>query len=77
MADYGWYHYKGTSWGKNVQAQIPSPDRAKSGTKQIIVIVDGKGLPFGITVDAANRHDIKMTKTTLQSIVVDRPEPTA
>jgi putative transposase len=35
-----------------------------------------KGVPLGITVDAANRHDMKMTKATLQSIVVDRPEPT-
>ena len=30
----------------------------------------------GITVDAANRHDMKMAKTALQSIVVHRPEPT-
>ena len=50
-------------------------DRAKSGTKRSMV-VDGKGVPLGITVDAANRHDMKMTKTTLQSIVVNRPEPT-
>jgi putative transposase len=55
----------------------PSPtDGAKSGTKRSIV-VDGKGVPIGVTVDAANRHDMmKMTKaTTLQSIVVHRPEP--
>jgi hypothetical protein len=50
-------------------------DRAKCGTKRSM-IVDGKGVPLGITVDAANRHDMKMTKPTLQSIVVDRPEPT-
>ena len=50
-------------------------DRAKSGTKRSMV-VDGKGVPLGITVDAANRHDMKMTRATLQSIVVDRPEPT-
>ena len=50
-------------------------DRAKSGTKRSM-IVDGKGVPLGITVDAANRHDMKMTKATLQSIVVHRPEPT-
>jgi len=50
-------------------------DRAISGTKRSIV-VDGKGVPLGITVDAANRHDMKMTKATLQSIVVHRPEPT-
>lgn len=49
-------------------------DRAKSGTKRSIV-VDGKGVPHGIAVNAANRHDIKMTRATLQSIVVHRPKP--
>ena len=51
-------------------------DRFKSGTKRSIVVVDGKGVPLGITVDAANRHDMKMTKATLQSIVVHRLKPT-
>jgi hypothetical protein len=37
--------------------------------------VDGKGVPLGITVDAAGRHDMKMTRATLQSMV-RRPEPT-
>jgi len=47
--------YKGISWGK----KQPNPaDRAKSGTKRSIV-VDGKGVPLGITVVAANRHDMK------------------
>jgi hypothetical protein len=41
-------------------------DRAKCGTKRSMV-VDGKGVPLDITVDAANRHDMKMTKTTLHS----------
>ena len=40
------------------------------------MVVDGKGVPLGITVDAANRHDMTVTKTTLQSIVFTRPEPT-
>ena len=42
--------------------------RRKSGTKRSMIVVDGKGVPPGITVDAANRHDMKMTKTTLQSM---------
>jgi hypothetical protein len=50
-------------------------DRAKSGTKRR-VLVDGKGVPFGVSVDGANRHDMKMSKATLQSIVIYRPEPT-
>ena len=54
----------------------PNPtDRVKSGTKRSI-LVDGKGIPLGVCVDGVNRHDMKMTKATLQSIVIYRPEPT-
>jgi putative transposase len=54
----------------------PNPtDRAKSGTKRSI-LVDGKGVPLGVSVDGANRHDMKMSKATLQSIVIYKPEPT-
>ena len=35
-----------------------------------------KDIPLGVCVDGANRHDMKMTKATLQSIVIYRPEPT-
>ena len=49
--------------------------QSKSGTKRSI-LVDGKGVPLGVCVDGANRHDMKMTKATLQSIVIYRPEPT-
>ena len=40
------------------------------------ILVDGKGVPLGVSVDGANRRDMKMTKATLQSIVIYRPEPT-
>jgi len=54
----------------------PNPtDRSKSGTKRSI-LVDGKGVPIGVSVDGANRHDMKMSKATLQSIVIYRPVPT-
>jgi putative transposase len=54
----------------------PNPtDRAKSGTKRSL-LVDSKGVPLSVSVDGANRHDMKMSKATLQSIVVHRPEPT-
>ena len=54
----------------------PNPtDRAKSGTKRSI-LVDGKEVPLGVCVDGANRHDMKMNKATLQSIVISRTEPT-
>lgn len=50
--------------------------RAKFGTKRSR-IVDGKGVPFGMTVGAANKHEMNMTKATLKSMVIHRPEPTA
>jgi putative transposase len=77
MAIYGWMDgviTKAPLGGKGTGAN--PTDRSKSGTKRSIVVVDGKGVPLGITIDAANRHDMKMTKATLQSIVVHRPEPT-
>ena len=32
--------------------------------------------PIGVSVDGANRHDMKISKATLRSIVIYRPEPT-
>ena len=54
----------------------PNPtDRAKSGTKRSL-LVDGKGVPLSVSVDGVNRHDMKLTKSTLQNVVIDKPEPT-
>jgi putative transposase len=51
----------------------PNPtDRSKSGTKRSL-LVEGQGIPIGITIDGANRHDMKMTRATLQSMVIHRP----
>jgi transposase len=50
-------------------------DRAKSGTKSSL-LVDGKGVPLRVSVECANRHDMKLTKSTLQNVVIDKPEPT-
>jgi len=73
MAGYGWCYYKGTSGEKGTG---PNPtDRSKSGTKRSI-LVDGNGVPLSVSVDAANRHDMKMTKPTLQNVVINKPEPT-
>lgn len=34
-------------------------------------------MPIGLAVDGANRHDMKLVEATLESIVVERPKPTA
>ncbi len=33
-------------------------------------------MPVGLSVDGANRHDMKLAEATLASIPVERPEPT-
>lgn len=33
-------------------------------------------MPLGLAVEGANRHDMKLVRETLESIVVERPEPT-
>lgn len=34
-------------------------------------------MPLGLAVAGANRHDMKLVRTTLESMVVERPQPTA
>jgi hypothetical protein len=54
----------------------PNPtDRSKSGTKCSILVV-GKGVTISVSVVGANTHDMKMSKATLQSMAIYRPEPT-
>jgi putative transposase len=50
-------------------------DRGKKGVKRS-VLSEANGIPVGLAVDGANRHDMKMARHTLQSIPVQRPKPT-
>jgi putative transposase len=50
-------------------------DRGKLGTKRSL-LTDGGGVPIGLAVEGANRHDCKLVQATLASIPVVRPEPT-
>jgi transposase len=34
------------------------------------------GVPIGLVVKGANRHDMKLVRSTIESLVVERPEPT-
>jgi putative transposase len=51
-------------------------DRGTLGTKRS-VLTDGHGLPLGVAVDGAHRHDMKLVDATLEAIMIKRPEPTA
>jgi putative transposase len=50
-------------------------DRGKPGTKQS-VLVDEQGGPLGAVIAGANVNDHLLLEATIESIVVDRPEPT-
>jgi putative transposase len=59
----------GESTGRN------PTDRGKQGTKRSL-LVEGRGVPIGLTIDGANRHDMKLVERTLQSLPPARPTPT-
>ena len=50
-------------------------DRGKLGTKRGL-LVEANGVPVGLAVEGADRHDKKVAEATLESIPVERPEPT-
>jgi len=51
----------------------PNPtDRRKTGTKRSL-LVEAHGIPVGLVVAGANRHDMKLTKPTLESILIRKP----
>ena len=39
------------------------------------MLCEGHGIPIGVAVDGANRHDMKLAEATLNSIPVNRPTP--
>jgi Transposase DDE domain len=54
----------------------PNPtDRGKSGVKRSL-LVEGHGVAIGVAVEGANRHDMKLVRATVESLVVERPAPT-
>jgi putative transposase len=50
-------------------------DRGKQGAKRSL-LTEANGVPVGLAVEGANRHDKELVEATLESIPVDRPEPT-
>lgn len=59
------------------EATGPNPtDRAKKGTKRHL-LTEGGGLPIGLVVTGANRHDKTQVETVLESMPVPPPLPSA
>lgn len=76
--DWAWLSMDGTitkaPLGGEATGANPT-DRAKSGVKRSL-LSEGHGVPLGVAVTGANRHDMKLTQPTLASLVVERPAPT-
>jgi transposase len=51
-------------------------DRGKQGAKRSL-LPEAHGVPVGLAVEGADRHDKKLVEATLESIPVARPEATA
>jgi transposase len=49
-------------------------DRAKKGTKRSL-LTDGRSAPVGLVVSGANTPDFKLAHSTVQSVPVQRAEP--
>lgn len=62
-------------WAGKKTGKNPT-DRGKLGVKRS-VLTDGRGVPIGLAVAGANRHDQKLFHATLDSLPVRRPRPTA
>ena len=39
------------------------------------MLTEGHGVPIGLAIEGANRHDMKLLRPTIESIIVARPEP--
>ena len=61
--------------GGGKPAPIP-PTGARGGVKRSL-LTEAAGIPVGLAVDGANRHDTKPVRSTVDSLPVNRPEPSA
>jgi putative transposase len=48
-------------------------DRGKSGVK-LSMLTEGHGVPIGVVIEGARRHDMKLVRSTIQSSIVERED---
>jgi transposase len=77
-SDWNWLRMDGAMTKAPLGGKKTSPnptDRGKDGVTRSL-LTEGHGVPIGLAIDGANRHDMKLVRATIESIVVERPEPT-
>ena len=76
--DWDWLSMDGAMTKAPLGGQETGPnptDRGKSGVKRSL-LTEGHGIPVGLAVDGANRHDMKLVRQTIENMVIERPQPT-
>ena len=76
--DWAWLSMDGAMTKAPLGGELTGPnptDRGKSGVKRSL-LTEGHGVPIGLAVEGANRHDMQLVQATLESIVAERPEVT-
>jgi hypothetical protein len=58
------------------QNRTPSHRSRQRGVKRRL-LTEGHGVPIGLVVESANRHDMPLVRSTRDRLVVTGPEPTA
>ena len=72
MVEHGRGHDQiSPGWGKT--GANPT-DRGKRGVKRSL-LTEAQGIPVGLAVDGANRHDMKLVRLTVDGVAVSRPTP--
>ena len=75
--DWSWVSWDGalTKLPLGGEKTGPNPtDRGKSGVKRSL-LTEAQGVPVGLAVDRANRHDMKLVRATVDSLPAPRPPP--
>lgn len=70
VADIGWQADQG-SLAREKSGPNPT-DRAKGSVKRSL-LTDGSSIPLAAVIDSANRHDMKLARTTLDALKVENP----
>ncbi len=71
MVEHGWGDDEGAARGGETGRN--PPDRGKQGVNRSL-LTEGHGVPIGLAIDGANRHDMKLVRPTLEGLVAERPE---
>ncbi len=51
-------------------------DQGKQGVKRSL-LTEAAGIPIALAIDGANRHDMKLVRSTLDHIMAERPLPSS